>query len=153
MNKSGDKKFMEIALQEARKARNKDEVPIGALVVREDEILARAHNLKETSQLPTAHAELLAVKSAAEKLGSWRLEGCKVYVTLEPCIMCAGLLLQARIEKLVYGAADPKSGAVKSLYNLLEDERLNHQIQVVSGIYAEKSSRMLKKFFANLRDS
>lgn len=151
MEKTKHKKYMKIALQEARKARDKKEVPIGAVVIKDEQLLARAHNLRESRELPTAHAELLAVNKAAEKLGSWRLENCTVYVTLEPCIMCSGVLLQARIEKLVYGADDPKSGAVKSLYNLLEDERLNHQIEVISGVFAKKSRRMLKKFFADLR--
>lgn len=152
MTDNTHEKFMKIALQEARKARAREEVPIGAVIVKNERVLARAHNLKESRQLPAAHAEMLAVKTAAEKLKSWRLEGCTMYVTLEPCIMCAGALLQARMEKLVFGAEDPKSGAVKSLYNLLEDERLNHQVKIISGIYAEQSSRMLKNFFAGLRD-
>ncbi len=152
MTDNTHEKFMKIALQEARKARAKEEVPIGAVIVKNERVLARAHNLKESRQLPAAHAEMLAVKTAAQKLKSWRLEGCTMYVTLEPCIMCAGALLQARMEKLVFGAEDPKSGAVKSLYNLLEDERLNHQVKIISGIYAEQSSRMLKNFFAGLRD-
>ena len=152
MTENTHEKFMKIALQEARKARAKEEVPIGAVIVKNERVLARAHNLKESRQLPAAHAEMLAVKTAAQKLKSWRLEGCTMYVTLEPCIMCAGALLQARMEKLVFGAEDPKSGAVKSLYNLLEDERLNHQVKIISGIYAEQSSRMLKNFFAGLRD-
>lgn len=152
MTENTHEKFMKIALQEARKARAREEVPIGAVIVKNERVLARAHNLKESRQLPAAHAEMLAVKTAAQKLKSWRLEGCTMYVTLEPCIMCAGALLQARMEKLVFGAEDPKSGAVKSLYNLLEDERLNHQVKIISGIYAEQSSRMLKNFFAGLRD-
>ena len=144
--------FMKEALKEAKKAYNKGEVPVGAVVVYEDKIIARAHNLRESKQDFTSHAELHAMLKASKKIGSWRLEKCSVYVTLEPCSMCAGAMIQARIEKLYYGAKDPKAGAVESVLKLL-DNRFNHQIEYVGGILEEEASNLLKTFFKNLRET
>ena len=146
-----DKKYMELAFKEAEKALEMDEVPIGAVVVKDGEVIGRGYNLREKEQDPTAHAEIIAIREAAQNLGSWRLESCEIFVTLEPCPMCTGAMLQARIKRLVYAASDPKGGAVGSLYNLADDNRFNHQIEVKKGIMAEKSSKMLKNFFKNLR--
>ena len=146
-----DKKYMKMALAEARNALEYDEVPIGAVVVCNGEVVGKGFNLREKTQDPTAHAEMIALRKAAEKQASWRLEDCQLYVTLEPCSMCAGALLQARIEKLVFAARDPKAGAVKSLYQLLDDSRFNHQVDVVEGVMKEKSAQLLKDFFRDLR--
>ena len=146
-----DKKNMELAFKEAKKALEKREVPIGAVVIRDGEVIGRGYNLKEEKQDPTAHAEIIAIREASKKLGSWRLEDCEIFVTLEPCPMCVGAMLQARIERLVFGAYDKKGGAVGSLYDLSDDNRFNHTIKVKSGFMAEKSSKMLKKFFKRLR--
>lgn len=148
-----DETFMRMALDAARDAEAIGEVPIGAVVVCEGAVVARAHNRRETDRDPTAHAEMLALRDAAEKLGRWRLSDCTVYVTLEPCPMCAGALQQARVARLVYGASDEKAGAVATLYSLCTDERLNHRLEVTSGVLAEESERMLKEFFAGLRRS
>jgi tRNA(adenine34) deaminase len=144
---------MELALEQARAAAAEGEVPIGALVVRREDgvVLASAHNRRELDQDPTAHAEILALREAARRLGSWRLEGCALVVTLEPCPMCAGAIVNARIEELVYGADDPKAGAVRTLYALCEDARLNHRLEVVPGVLAEACAAELRSFFANLR--
>ncbi len=128
-----------------------EEVPVGAIVVHDDRVIAAAHNQREQLQDPTAHAEMIAITQAAASLQSWRLEGCRLYVTLEPCSMCAGAILQARIPHLVYGAADPKAGAIHSLYQLLHDERLNHQTQVTSGILADACGQLLSDFFRQQR--
>ncbi len=144
-------KFMAEALAEARKAAARGEVPIGAVIVRGEEIIARGHNLREKDQDPTAHAEIIALKEASEKLGSWRLEDCEIFVTLEPCPMCAGALLQARIKKLVYGAKDPKAGAIVSLLQLYAVEGFNHKIEVTAGVEAEEAARLLREFFRRLR--
>lgn len=146
-----DNVYMAMALEEAQAAAEKGEVPIGAVVVCEGAVVARAHNMRESDTDPTAHAELLAIKKASQKLGRWRLSDCTVYVTLEPCPMCAGAMHQARIERLVYGAPDPKAGAVGSLYDLSNDSRLNHRFSVTSGILLEESSAILKLFFGELR--
>ncbi len=143
--------FMGMALQEAEAAALEGETPVGAVVVCEGAVVARAHNLRETADDPTAHAELIAVREAAHRLGRWRLTDCTVYVTLEPCPMCAGALVNARIGELVYGAPDPKAGAVGTLYDLASDERLNHRFDVIPGVRAEESSKLLKDFFAELR--
>jgi tRNA(adenine34) deaminase len=145
------KYYMELALEEAKKAYNKLEVPIGAIIVKEGKVIARAHNLRETNKSPLAHAEILAIDEATRKLGGWRLTGTTIYVTLEPCPMCAGAIYQSRVSKLVYGAADPKAGAVKSLYQILEDTRLNHQVEVIEGIMKEETAEILKSFFQELR--
>ncbi|MDZ4063283.1 MAG: tRNA adenosine(34) deaminase TadA [Coriobacteriia bacterium] len=146
-----DETFMALALDEARRADDLGEVPIGALVVCEGAIVSRGHNRREVDHDPAGHAEFLAIREAAAKLGRWRLSDCTVYVTLEPCPMCAGLMHQARIDRLVYGATDPKAGAVGTLYDLSNDERLNHRFAVTSGILAEESSALLKSFFDRLR--
>ena len=146
-----DKQYMELAIKEAKKALGIGEVPIGAIVIYNGEIVGRGYNLKEELQDPTAHAEMIAIREAAQRLGSWRLSDCQLFVTLEPCPMCIGAMLQARIKRLVYGAADEKGGATGSLYNLADDERFNHQIEVKSGVLAEESSQMLKEFFRSLR--
>ena len=142
---------MQIALEEARLAAQKGEVPVGAVVVKDGQVIAKAHNLRELSQDPTAHAELLALRQAAETLQSWRLSGCSLYVTLEPCPMCAGALVNSRVDRVVFGASDPKAGAAHSLYELLSDARLNHRCDVVGGPLAAESSALLKAFFAELR--
>ncbi|MGH8897955.1 MAG: tRNA adenosine(34) deaminase TadA [Egibacteraceae bacterium] len=139
--------WMGRALTQARLALATDDVPVGAVVVRDGAVIAEASNRREADQDPTAHAELLAVRQAASVLGSWRLEGCVLYVTLEPCAMCAGALVLARLPLLVYGAADPKAGAAGSLYNLVAEPRLNHRVEVVSGILAEDCGRLLTRFF------
>jgi tRNA(adenine34) deaminase len=143
--------FMTIALEEAKKAFEKAEAPIGAIVVKDNEIISRGHNLRESLQDPTAHAELLAIRDAAAKLGRWRLTDCTVYVTLEPCAMCAGAMVLARIKRLVYGASDPKAGAVGSLMNVLSYEKLNHQVDVESGIMEKECGGILSDFFLSRR--
>lgn len=145
--------FMHKALLEAKKAYLKGEVPVGAIVVVDDQVVARAHNRREELQDPTAHAEMLAVKEAAARLGSWRLLGSTLYVTLEPCAMCAGALVLARVERLVYGAADPKAGAAGSVTNLVQHEALNHRLEVTGGVLQRECSALLQQFFAELRDS
>jgi tRNA(adenine34) deaminase len=149
-NKS-DKEFMQIAIKEAKIAEENGDVPIGAVIVYQNQIIGRAYNQREQLQDPTAHAEIIALTQAAAFLESWRLLGCTMYVTLEPCTMCAGALVLARIERLVYGCDDPKTGAVKSLYNITTDERLNHIIDVTSGVLAEECSNLLQKFFRRRR--
>lgn len=142
---------MRLALDEARKAGAAGEVPIGAVVVCDDVVVARGHNRRETDEDPTAHAEMIAVREAAKALGRWRLSGCTVYVTLEPCPMCAGALHAARIDRCVYGATDPKAGALGTLYDIASDERLNHRYEVTADVLAEESSAILREFFAALR--
>lgn len=147
-----DRSFMELALEEAREAARLGEVPIGAVLIGpEGEILGRGHNLREKKQDPTAHAEVLALQEAARRLGTWRLEGSTLYVTLEPCPMCAGAIMLARVERLVYGAADPKGGAIESLLNLYEYRGFNHQVSYQGGVLAEKCSKVLSDFFRDLR--
>jgi len=142
---------MREALREAERAAARGEVPVGSVVVRDGAILSRAHNLRETAQDPTAHAELIACRAAAARIGSWRLEGCTVYVTLEPCPMCAGMLVNARVEAVVWGADDPKAGATRTLYTLGDDPRLNHRYECVGGVLAVECGAVLKDFFAALR--
>jgi len=142
---------MQEALVEAGRAEALAEVPIGAVVVQAGEIIGRGHNLRETQQDPTAHAEMIAIRQAAEKLGSWRLLDCTLYVTLEPCVMCMGGIILARIPFLVYGCRDPKVGAVGSIYNLAEDERFNHQVSVREGVLQSECSEQLSDFFRRLR--
>jgi tRNA(adenine34) deaminase len=143
--------YMQLALTEAEAAFAQDEVPIGAVIVFKDRVIASAHNQREQLHDPTAHAEMIAITQAAQSLGSWRLEGCTLYVTLEPCPMCAGAILQARIPMVVYGAADPKAGAVNTLYQLLSDRRLNHTCQIVSDILADRCGAILTRFFQQQR--
>jgi tRNA(adenine34) deaminase len=146
-----DEFYMRMALGEARNAALKGEVPIGAVVVCDGAVVARGSNRREIDADPTAHAELMAVRDAARALGRWRLEGCTVYVTLEPCPMCAGALHAARVDRCVYGAVDPKAGALGTLYDIASDERLNHRYEVTSGVLADESAALLKEFFAALR--
>lgn len=158
-----DEDYMRLALEEARRAGQLDEVPIGAIVVYEPidpatrrplakpRVIARACNLRETTRDPAGHAEFLAMKQAAEVLDAWRLTGCTVYVTLEPCIMCAGLMHQSRIDRCVYGAFDSKAGALGTLYSVNADERLNHNFEVTSGVLEEECAAELRTFFANKR--
>jgi tRNA(adenine34) deaminase len=146
-----DNYWMGIALREAAKAAGRGEVPIGALVVRDGAVLGRGHNLREANRDPVAHAEIIAIRKAAKKEVSWRLSGATVYVTLEPCIMCMGAMLLARVERLVFGCHDPKGGAAGSLYDLSDDRRLNHSIKVTSGIREAECSTMLSDFFSTLR--
>jgi tRNA(adenine34) deaminase len=147
-----DQTYMLEALVEAEKAAILGEVPIGAVIVYQNEIIARAHNLRETTQNATTHAELLAIQQACAKIGSWRLEDMTLYVTLEPCPMCAGAILQSRIPRVVYGARDVKAGCVDSLYRLLNDPRFNHECEVTEGILADECGGILTRFFRNLRE-
>jgi tRNA(adenine34) deaminase len=144
-------KFMQQALAEARLAMEENEVPVGAVIVHQGQVIATAHNQREQFQDPTAHAEMLAITQAAEFLGSWRLENCTLFVTLEPCPMCAGAILQARVPTVVYGASDPKAGAVRSLFRLLEDNRLNHTCEVIPDILADPCGTILSEFFKHRR--
>jgi tRNA(adenine34) deaminase len=139
--------WMERALDQARLAETHDDVPVGAVVVRDGEIVAEGRNRRELDKDPTAHAELVAIRAAAAQLGSWRLDGCILYVTLEPCTMCAGALVLARLPLLVFGAADPKAGAVGSLYDIAREPRLNHRVEVVGGVLAEECGALLRRFF------
>ncbi|CAN5234048.1 tRNA adenosine(34) deaminase TadA [soil metagenome] len=143
--------MMRLALREADRAAEKGEVPVGAVVVRGEELLASAHNERETTKDPTAHAELLAIRRAAHELGGWRLTGCILYVTLEPCPMCAGALHAARIDRLVYAAPDPKAGAAGSLYDLPTDPRLNHIYPYTAGVLQTESATLLRDFFRQRR--
>jgi len=143
---------MRAALEEASAALEHDDVPVGCVIVDAEGIeLARAHNARERDTDPTAHAEVIALRDAAGKLGTWRLEGATVYVTLEPCVMCAGAMVLARVQRLVYGATDPKAGATGSLFNIVQDERLNHRLDVTRGVLADESSELLKSFFKTKR--
>lgn len=143
--------WMDEALAEARAAEAHDDVPVGALVVRGGEVIARAHNERELRQDPTAHAEILALRAAAADVGSWRLDGCVLYVTLEPCAMCAGAVVLARVPTVVYGAADPKAGAVGSVFDIVRDDRLNHRAKVVGGIRGDECGAVLRRFFHRRR--
>jgi len=142
-----DQRFMGIALDEAKKALEEEEVPVGAVVVFEGRVVGRGRNAKESSGDPTAHAEVLAIRRAAEALGRWRLSGCTLYVTLEPCPMCIGAMISARLDRLVFGCTDEKAGAAVTLYELARDSRMNHQLEVASGVMADEAARLLKDFF------
>ena len=146
-----DNKFMAEALKEAEKSANFDEVPVGAVIVKDDKIIARGHNLRESKNDPTAHAEIVAIRKACKKLKSWRLEGCTIYVTIEPCSMCAGTLLWTRIKRIVYGAKDIKGGALGSSYNLFEVKNINHHPEIEGGILEEKCSTLMTSFFRSKR--
>ncbi len=146
-----DEEFMKMALEEAEKAASMGEVPIGAVIVHEGQVIARGFNRKETSPSALHHAEILAISEATQKLGRWRLTGCTMYVTLEPCLMCAGALVQARLDRVVFGALDAKAGAVQSLYQALSDVRLNHRPEILGEVYAEPCSKILKRFFEKIR--
>lgn len=146
-----DQYWMQRALDLAQIAANENEVPVGAIIIKDNIVIAEGYNRREQDNDPLAHAEIIAIKKAAQHLSCWRLENCTLYVTLEPCVMCAGAILQSRIRKIVYGASDPKGGAVKSLFTILNDQRLNHQVEITSGVLADESSLLLKKFFGSLR--
>ncbi|RSK31649.1 tRNA adenosine(34) deaminase TadA [Bhargavaea beijingensis] len=147
-----DLRFMELAILEAKKAEAIGEVPIGAVIVRDGEVIAASHNLREQDQEATAHAELAAITEACRKTGSWRLEDTVLYVTLEPCPMCAGAILQSRIPRVVYGARDPKAGCVDSLYRLLDDPRFNHRCDVTEGVLGKECGALLTEFFRGIRE-
>lgn len=144
---------MKEALKEAKKAELIDEVPIGCVIVKDDKIIARGHNQRETKQSPIGHAEIIAINKASKKLKSWRLEGCDIYVTLEPCIMCSGAIIQSRISKVYYGASDPKGGALGSSINVLEANNINHHPEVISGILKEVCSSIITNYFKAKRQS
>lgn len=146
-----DDELMVLALAEARRALEHDDVPVGAVIVKSGELIASRHNERELTGDPTAHAEVLAIRDAAAAMGSWRLEGCTMVVTLEPCVMCGGALINGRLDRLVYGAADMAAGACLSLYNVCDDPRLNHRVEVEPGLRADECSELLTTFFAAKR--
>jgi tRNA(adenine34) deaminase len=146
-----DRGYMRLAVEQARKASVQGEVPIGAVLVRNDQVLAEAHNFRETWQDPTAHAEMVAIREAATQSGSWRLTDTTLYVTLEPCAMCIGAIVLARIPRLVFGAMDPKAGACGSLFDLPAERRLNHRVEVIGRVLDQESQELLQAFFKNLR--
>ncbi|MDH4099631.1 MAG: tRNA adenosine(34) deaminase TadA [Nitrospirota bacterium] len=145
--------FMRLALEEAQRAADLDEVPIGAVAVLDGEVIAADHNRRETDQDPTGHAELLVIRKAAQRLGRWRLSGVTLYVTIEPCLMCAGALVLARVDRVVFGASDPKAGALVSLYDIQNDVRLNHRFEVLSGILEPECRSVIQGYFRKKRDS
>lgn len=147
---SDNQKFMKLALKQAKKAAKKGEVPIGAVIVRDGKVIAKAHNLREKTKRATAHAEILAIEEANKKLHSWRLDSCVLYVTIEPCPMCAGAIIQSRIKTVVYGAKDSKSGCHKSVVDLF-DKSFNHKVNVVSGVMEEEAAKIVSNFFKELR--
>ena len=151
MNNLIDEKFMAEALKEAEKSANFDEVPVGAIIVKDGKIIARGHNLRERSNDPTAHAEIMAIRKACKKLKSWRLEGCTIYVTIEPCSMCAGTILWTRMQRVVYGANDPKGGALGSSYNLFEVKNINHKVEITRGVLENRCAGLMTSFFRNKR--
>jgi tRNA(adenine34) deaminase len=152
MERAQDEYFMKEAIKEAQKAEALDEVPIGAVIVHEGEIISRAHNLRESEQNSLAHAELIAIDQACKKIGSWRLENTTLYVTLEPCPMCSGAIVLSRVNRVVYGAADPKGGCAGTLMNLLQDSRFNHQCELTAGVLAGDCGEMLSRFFRQIRE-
>ena len=143
--------MMTEALAEARKAENRGEVPVGAVIEKDGAIIGRGHNLTETLKDPTAHAEMIAIRNAAKELGGWRLLGCNLYVTCEPCAMCAGAIVLARIDKAYIGAMDPKSGACGSVFNIIQDNRLNHYVKIETGIMQQECEHIMKAFFKKRR--
>lgn len=147
-----DEYFMDLAIKEAKKAEAIEEVPIGAVVVLDGEVIASGYNLRETEQSAIAHAELLAIDQACKALGTWRLENAVLYVTLEPCPMCAGAIIMSRVKRVVYGAKDPKGGCAGTFMNLLQDERFNHQSEVISGVLEDECGQLLTNFFSRLRE-
>ncbi len=152
MNKKNDEYYMSLALKEAQLAYNKGEVPVGCVIVYNDIVIAKAHNLRKSKNDVFAHAEALAIKKASKKLNSWILDDAILYVTLEPCLMCSGVILQSRIKKIVYGTREPKFGVVDSLMNVFDTKGFNHKVEVVSGIMEEEASNLLKNFFKELRN-
>ena len=149
--KNLDEKFMSKALKEAGISADFDEVPVGAVIVKDEKIIARGHNLREKTNDPTMHAEIVAIRKACKKLGSWRLEGCTMYVTIEPCSMCAGTLLWTRIDKIVYGAKDPKGGALGTSINIFDAKNINHHPEIVGGVLENECSTIMKDFFKKKR--
>jgi len=150
-NTKNDQHYMKIAIEQAKIAEENGDVPIGAVIVYKNQIIGKAYNQRQQLQDPTAHAEIIALTQAAAFVESWRLNGCTIYVTLEPCPMCAGALVLARIDRLVYGCDDTKTGACKSLYNIVQDERLNHRLEVTSDVLEEQCREQLQEFFARRR--
>lgn len=150
---SNDIKFMKEALKEAKKAYTKKEIPVGAVIVYQDKIIARAHNTRVSEKQVFTHAEVKAINKACKKMGSWILEDCTIYVTLEPCLMCTGALLQSRIKRLVYATCEPKHGVIESIDKVLDNPKFNHQISITSGVLQEESSTLLKNFFRELRQN
>jgi len=146
-----DKEFMRVAIEEGQLALANDEVPIGAVLVKDNQIIARAHNQRESWQDPTAHAEILVLKEASAVLKNWRLMGCTLYVTMEPCPMCAGAVQQARVTRMVYGVKDPKAGAAGSVMNIVDDPKLNHRLLVMGGVEDKKCQELINLFFRRLR--
>ena len=146
-----DRRFMKSALRQADQAKEKGEVPVGAVVVKDQQIVGRGHNLVESLRDPTAHAEMIAITAACETLQSKALTECTLYVTLEPCPMCAGAIVLARLDRLCFGAMDAKAGSASTLYNIPQDERLNHQVKIVSGVEADQAEHLLREFFQQLR--
>lgn len=147
-----DEKYMKLAIKEAMKAQDKEEVPIGAVIVKDDKVIARAHNLREIKKQACAHAEILAIEKACKKLDAWRLEGCDMYVTLEPCAMCAGAILNARLRNVYIGTMEPRSGAVGSKINLFEQYNYNHVVNYQTGILGDECKKMMQDFFKKLRN-
>ena len=143
--------WMKRAIDEAKKAEAMDEVPIGAVIVKDGTIISKGYNLRETNQDPLAHAELIAIREASRSLKTWRLSGCDLYVTLEPCAMCAGAIVQSRISRVIYGTYDPKAGCAGTLMDLLQEDRFNHQTEVIAGVMQEECSSLLTQFFHKLR--
>ena len=150
-NSKEDERFMRVAIESAKIAEENGDVPIGAVIVYKNQIIGKAYNQREQLQDPTAHAEIIALTQAAAALENWHLNGCTMYVTLEPCPMCAGALVLSRMDRLVYGCDDPKAGACKSLYNIVTDERLNHRLEVTSGVLQEQCREQLQEFFTRRR--
>ena len=150
-NPKDDERYMGVAIESAKIAEDNGDVPSGAVIVREGRIIAKAYNQREQLQDPTAHAEIIALTQAASAVENWHLEGCTIYVTLEPCCMCAGALVLSRMDRLVFGCSDPKAGACGSLYNIVTDERLNHRVEVTSGVLADQCSKQLQNFFQKKR--
>lgn len=147
-----DERFMRLAVEEAKKAEAIGEVPIGCVIVKGDEVIAVGHNRRETDLLAAAHAEMIAIEQANQTLGNWRLEDCELFVTLEPCPMCAGAIVLSRVKRVIFGARDPKGGCCGTLMNLVQDERFNHQAEVTENVLAEECGKLLTSFFRNLRE-
>ena len=144
-------RFMKEALKEAKKAELIDEVPIGCVIVKDDKIIARGHNVRETKKTPLGHAEIIAISKVSKKLNAWRLQDCDIYITLEPCIMCSGAIIQSRIRHIYYGAKDPKGGAIESSINVLEAKNINHHPEITSGILEEECSNIISEYFKRKR--
>lgn len=151
IREQNDEKWMREAIAEAMKAERIGEVPIGAVIVKDDQVIGRGYNLRETELDPTAHAEMVAIRNACEQLGAWRLLDCTLYVTLEPCPMCAGAIVQSRVKRVVYGTVDPKAGCAGTLMNLLQEPRFNHETELTSGILQQECAALLTQFFRRLR--